>query len=344
MLEGEGFLEREPGSRRYVPGARLVRLGLISSRPRCRAAPRHAILEALSQQIGETCNFGIMAGNHLVYLDRVKSAWPFGLRFEPGLARAASLHVDGQAVPQPAARAQARADAALDPALPLHRKHHYRRRPPAKRNWRRFDRRKFPPTTRNFWRGWCASPFRFTARRSSRSRRWRFRRRWRVCRCNRAWRTFRCCGPRRQQPGCDDRAGWKFERRGEIREPELRGCRRDPENHRQQFLRRTHCRNRRYQAGCSPERSPRPLAPAAERAGPAPAIAAPPRPRAERRRTPSRRPRDRQRPGKRRGGSDRSDGAHGRHLLIARRAPMRRPLSRSVRSFGRASRYALSKS
>ena len=38
----------------------------------------------LSQQIGETCNFGVMAGSHVVYLDRVELAWPFGLRFEPG--------------------------------------------------------------------------------------------------------------------------------------------------------------------------------------------------------------------------------------------------------------------
>jgi IclR family acetate operon transcriptional repressor len=47
-------------------------------------APRHAILESLSQQIGETCNFGVMASSHVVYLDRVESAWPFGLRFERG--------------------------------------------------------------------------------------------------------------------------------------------------------------------------------------------------------------------------------------------------------------------
>jgi DNA-binding IclR family transcriptional regulator len=46
--------------------------------------PRHAILAALSAELGETCNFGVMAGSHVVYLDRVESAWPFGLRFEPG--------------------------------------------------------------------------------------------------------------------------------------------------------------------------------------------------------------------------------------------------------------------
>jgi len=65
-------------------GMLLVRLGLGVVAASMLSAPRHAILEALSQKIGETCNFGVMADNHVVYLDRVESAWPFGLRFEPG--------------------------------------------------------------------------------------------------------------------------------------------------------------------------------------------------------------------------------------------------------------------
>ena len=84
MLEGEGLLQREPGSSRYVPGARLERLGLDIVAASMLRAPRHAILESLSQEIGETCNLGVMAGSHVVYLDRVESAWPFGLRFERG--------------------------------------------------------------------------------------------------------------------------------------------------------------------------------------------------------------------------------------------------------------------
>jgi len=84
MLESEGLLQREPGSRRFVPGARLVRLGLGVVAASMLSAPRHAILESLSKKIGETCNFGVMADSHVVYLDRVESAWPFGLRFEPG--------------------------------------------------------------------------------------------------------------------------------------------------------------------------------------------------------------------------------------------------------------------
>ncbi|MEJ2376488.1 MAG: IclR family transcriptional regulator [Pseudolabrys sp.] len=84
MLESESLLQREPGTRRLVPGARLVRLGLELVTTSMQQAPRRAILEALSQQVGETCNFGVMAGSHVVYIDRVEAAWPFGLRFEPG--------------------------------------------------------------------------------------------------------------------------------------------------------------------------------------------------------------------------------------------------------------------
>ncbi len=83
-LEAEAMLQREPGTRRYRIGPRLFRLGLEVVAGSVRMAPRHAILEALSQEIGETCNFGVMAGNHVVYLDRVEAAWPLGLRFEPG--------------------------------------------------------------------------------------------------------------------------------------------------------------------------------------------------------------------------------------------------------------------
>ena len=84
MLESEGLLQREPGKRRFVPGARLLQLGLGIVSASMLRAPRHAILEALSNEVGETSNFGVMVGSQVVYLDRVESAWPLGLRFESG--------------------------------------------------------------------------------------------------------------------------------------------------------------------------------------------------------------------------------------------------------------------
>lgn len=84
MLIEEGLLEREPGTRRYGPGDRLARMGIDLLATSVRLAPRRAILEELSRELGETCNLGVLSGNALVYLDRVEAAWPFGLRFEPG--------------------------------------------------------------------------------------------------------------------------------------------------------------------------------------------------------------------------------------------------------------------
>jgi DNA-binding IclR family transcriptional regulator len=84
MLESEGLMQREPGSRRFVPGPRLVRLGLGIVGAAMLGAPRHSILESLSQKIRETVNFGVINGSHVLYLDRVEDEWPLGLRFESG--------------------------------------------------------------------------------------------------------------------------------------------------------------------------------------------------------------------------------------------------------------------
>lgn len=84
QLDGEGLLQREPQSRVYGPGPRLLSFALGAVRSSMRSGPRHAILDALSGSVGETCNFGMIAGNAVLYLDRVEASWPFGLRFEAG--------------------------------------------------------------------------------------------------------------------------------------------------------------------------------------------------------------------------------------------------------------------
>ena len=84
QLDAEGLLQREPHSRLYSPGPRLLSFALGTVRSSMRSAPRHAVLQALSEKVGETCNFGMIAGNAVLYLDRVEASWPFGLHFEPG--------------------------------------------------------------------------------------------------------------------------------------------------------------------------------------------------------------------------------------------------------------------
>ncbi len=84
QLEGEKLLQREYPGRLRGPGPRLVEFALSILRFWADAAPRQALLQALSNAVGETCNVGIMEGNAVVYIDRVESKWPFGLKFEPG--------------------------------------------------------------------------------------------------------------------------------------------------------------------------------------------------------------------------------------------------------------------
>jgi IclR family transcriptional regulator, acetate operon repressor len=83
-LEKLGFVGREPGRRRIVEGTRFVNLGLNVLQSAANNGTRHAVLAALAKKTGESCNLGVMASGNVVYIDRVESHWPLGLRFEPG--------------------------------------------------------------------------------------------------------------------------------------------------------------------------------------------------------------------------------------------------------------------
>jgi IclR family transcriptional regulator, acetate operon repressor len=83
QLATAGLVTREAGSG-YSVGPRLARLGrdLIASDA---ARPvRHAILQRLVDAVGETCNFTMLDGAQVVYLDRVETAWPLRVNLQPG--------------------------------------------------------------------------------------------------------------------------------------------------------------------------------------------------------------------------------------------------------------------
>ena len=84
ILEKLGFVGREPGRRRIVESTRFVKLGLDVLQAAAGSGTRHAILASLARKTGESCNLGVMTGGHVVYIDRVESQWPLGLRFESG--------------------------------------------------------------------------------------------------------------------------------------------------------------------------------------------------------------------------------------------------------------------
>lgn len=83
LLEA-GLLTREPEGKRFAPGPRLAALGLKTMVHPAWRAPRHAILQALVKQCGETCNLTVLDGAEVLYLDRVEANWPLRLHFQPG--------------------------------------------------------------------------------------------------------------------------------------------------------------------------------------------------------------------------------------------------------------------
>lgn len=84
LLSEMGFIERDGARSGFIEGPRLIALALSTLSSAAPRSLRHAVLRSVSEATGETCNFGILAGSEVVYLDRVEAKWPLGLRFEAG--------------------------------------------------------------------------------------------------------------------------------------------------------------------------------------------------------------------------------------------------------------------
>lgn len=84
LLVDMGFLQRDEFDGGFIEGNSLVGL---AHRTLAAAAPRslrHTILKRMSELVGETCNYGVLSGGEVIYLDRVEGKWPLGLRFDAG--------------------------------------------------------------------------------------------------------------------------------------------------------------------------------------------------------------------------------------------------------------------
>ncbi len=83
-LEAEGFLQRELDGRSYTAGRRLRKLSTnVLSSLRVRTA-RLTVLNALAEEIGETCNIAVPDREAMVYLDRVETKWPLRIQLPIG--------------------------------------------------------------------------------------------------------------------------------------------------------------------------------------------------------------------------------------------------------------------
>lgn len=84
QLEAAGLLQRGADGRQYGTGARLRRLAenlLLNS---IHHGAQHAVLRHLVDEVGESCNLTALAGNEVVYLDRVETAAPLRFYLHPG--------------------------------------------------------------------------------------------------------------------------------------------------------------------------------------------------------------------------------------------------------------------
>lgn len=66
----------EPVARRYAPGPRLAALGRNVMFNATLRAGRRAVLARLVEEIGATCNFTMLDGAEVIYVDRVEAVWP----------------------------------------------------------------------------------------------------------------------------------------------------------------------------------------------------------------------------------------------------------------------------
>ncbi len=84
LLMRGGLVEREGRDKRYAVGARLCALSLEVQMRSPRRRERHAILARLVEAVGETCNFTMLDGNEVVYLERVETSANVRLHMKAG--------------------------------------------------------------------------------------------------------------------------------------------------------------------------------------------------------------------------------------------------------------------
>ena len=84
-LEARGYLLKRINGKSYVPGNRLydVAVGVLANARF--SATRQAILTALSERVGETCNIAYPDGLYMAYSDRVETKAPLRLQFPLGM-------------------------------------------------------------------------------------------------------------------------------------------------------------------------------------------------------------------------------------------------------------------
>lgn len=84
LLLEEGYLRRDINGRGYEAGERFSKLAIQLLSNQSGRGERHAILESVTRDIGETCNIALPLSTSMQYLDRVESEWPLRIQLPTG--------------------------------------------------------------------------------------------------------------------------------------------------------------------------------------------------------------------------------------------------------------------
>lgn len=84
QLLATGHLARDLDEKSFSVGPALRRLALDTLNHGVVRGLRHAVLDALVREVGETCNFTTLDGAEVLYLDRVEAQWPLRLTLDVG--------------------------------------------------------------------------------------------------------------------------------------------------------------------------------------------------------------------------------------------------------------------
>jgi DNA-binding IclR family transcriptional regulator len=84
QLQSSGLLLRDPARERFMVGPRLTRLSLSALASNNRWAPVTAVMRELVDEVGETCNIGVLDGLDYVYVERIECEWPLRIHLEIG--------------------------------------------------------------------------------------------------------------------------------------------------------------------------------------------------------------------------------------------------------------------
>lgn len=72
-LEASGYLERDPATRRYRPGLKVLQLGFTALNGLEVGQAARPYLERLAQGVDETASLGVLDGMRVIYLDRIRN-------------------------------------------------------------------------------------------------------------------------------------------------------------------------------------------------------------------------------------------------------------------------------